>query len=228
MFPPDDPQNNRQTRLEFKNQAAAFQRSTSRGGEAWVHWEYSPEEWALFDRIDWRPRRRACFWVSISLLFLPGLGFFFYALGGPLAAVITVVIVAPGLLFCFWRIVLLGEARKRHLARQKSAQPHRITISQQGVWVAGAYFPLNDGDRYADLEEVKITSEPPVLYFRLTKSSNEVNSDGTYTSWTERLRVLVPRGHEEEAAQLTQRFRTKVIEPRKLAHEPVMNPPEPD
>jgi hypothetical protein len=94
--------------------------------------------------------------------------------------------------------------------------------------VAGAYFPLNAGDRYADLEEVKITSEPPVLYFRLTKSSNEVNSDGTYTSWTERLRVLVPSGHEEKAAQLTQRFRTKVIEPRKLAHESVMNPPEPD
>src|SRR5579863_3381044 len=24
------------------------------GHQAWVHWEYSPEEWAAFDRVDWR------------------------------------------------------------------------------------------------------------------------------------------------------------------------------
>lgn len=22
--------------------------------QAWVHWEYSPEEWEVFDRIDWQ------------------------------------------------------------------------------------------------------------------------------------------------------------------------------
>jgi hypothetical protein len=229
MSPSDEPQNNRLARLEFKNQiAVAFHRSVSRGGEAWVHWEYSPEEWALFDYIDWRPIRRACFWISISLLFLPVLGFFFYALGGLVAALIAVVIVTFGLLFCFWRIILLGEARKRHLGRQKSAQPHRITISRQGVWVAGTYFPLIDGDRDSDLEEVKMTPKPQVLHFRLTKSSNEYTSDGTWTSWTERLRVLVPHRHEKEAVRLMQRFRTEVINPRKQAQEPVMNPPEPD
>ena len=35
--------------------------------DAWVHWDYSPEEWALFDRIDWRMGRRAAFWLLIGL-----------------------------------------------------------------------------------------------------------------------------------------------------------------
>lgn len=25
--------------------------------QAWTHWEYSSEEWALFDKVDWRPKK---------------------------------------------------------------------------------------------------------------------------------------------------------------------------
>ena len=42
-----------------------------------------------------------------------------------------------------------------------------------------------------------------------------------------RLRVLVPRGHEEEAERLVQRFRIEVIEAQEQALERWRNPPEP-
>ena len=222
--PPDDHQKNVQARqqdwqhLKERLEDHLHSFPSSGDSDAWVRWEYSPEEWALFDRLDWKPGRRVVFWVSISLLFLPGLGFFFYALGGPVVAVTTVVIVALGLLFFFW-LGSNGEAGRRHRARKKSAQPHRITISKQGIWEAGTYFPLTR------LRTVKMTSPPPVLHFHSTigsVSTYDADVDPVY-----RLRVLVPRGHEEEAERLVQRFRIEVIEAQEQALERWRNPPEP-
>ena len=131
-------------------------------------------------------------------------------------------------LLAFWRFIFVSETRRRHLARQNPTQPHRVTFSRRGVWEAGTYFPLNEDIEGIYLEEVEMTSEPPVLRFRLTKTFSEYSDDNR--PWTERLHVLVPRGHEDEAAQLMQRFRTEVIEARKQAQQQARqerNPPEP-
>jgi len=187
--------------------------------QAWVHWEYSPEEWARFDQIDWRPRRRACFWVLMGLLPF-GLGLFLFAVSGSaVAGVLACAIVALTNLFLFW-ISHGTEAAQRHNARQKSAQPHRVTISKQGMWESGAYFPLEN------LARVKMTSRPPVLHFHSFTVYTDTATADTAASY--RRRVLVPSGHEEEAERLVQRFRTEVIEAREQAWQRMMNPPEPD
>lgn len=139
--------------LEAKEQQA--QRNES---QAWVRWEYSPEEWKRLDQIDWRPRRRACFWVLMGLLPF-GLGLFLVAVSGSaVAGVLAGAMAALPILFLFW-LSHGTEAARRHTARQQSAQPHRVTISKQGMWEAGAHFPLDN------LAAVKMTARPAVLHF---------------------------------------------------------------
>ena len=198
---------------------ARAQQAQGNDSQAWVQWEYSPKEWARFDQIDWMPRRRACFWLLMGLLpFGFGLGLFAVS-GSSVAGVLAIAIVALGILFFFW-ISHGTEAAQRHKARQKSVPPHRITISAQGMWEAGVYFPLTN------LARVKMTSQPPVLHFHsimlYTSSTEAADTVASY-----RRRVLVPSGHEEEAERLVQRFRTEVIEAQEQASQRVMKPPEP-
>jgi hypothetical protein len=222
MSASDDQRNNPQAeqrlqRLQQNRQMLENQVQALRNDEAWVHWEYSPEEWALFDTIDWQPKRRVVFWSLISLFTL-GIGAGAYAVSGFGSAILAFVVVALGMLFFFWLSRYTG-ARKRHLARQKSVQPHKITISREGLWEAGIYFPLKD------LARVEMTPRPPVLHFRSTTVSTSTAESDVAASY--RLRVLVPRGQEEEAANLVLRFRTEVIEAREQARKHALNPPEP-
>jgi len=192
-------------------------RQEAPNNDAWAQWEYSPEEWARFDSIDWKPKRRVFFWSLMALLTL-GAGAGAYAISGFRSAILVFVVVALGMLFFFWLSRYTG-ARKRHLARQKSVQPHRITIAGQGIWEAGTYFPLTA------LASVAMTAQPPVLYFRSTTVSTSTEESEVAASY--RLRVLVPHGHEEEATNLVQRFRTEVIAAREQAGKRALNPPEP-
>jgi len=182
--------------------------------QARVHWEYSPEEWALFDRIDWKLGRRIFFWLlcfgfALGILALSG----FSLAGFGISALLMLV-----MLFFLW-ISHYTEAAERHKARQKSAQPHRITISKQGIWIAGTYFSLEN------LAKVKMTPRPPVLRFHSFSVYTDSATADTAASY--RRRVLVPRGREEEAERLVQRFRTEVIEAREEALQRWRNPPEP-
>jgi len=188
--------------------------------QAWVHWEYSPEEWALFDRIDWRPRLRAFFWILLGLLFPLGFGLGLFAISRTfIAGVLACVFLEIGILICFLT-TLLTEAARRHKARQKPDQPHRVTISRQGMWEAGTYFPLDH------LASVKMTSRPHVLHFQGFSLNTDTATADSASSY--RRRVLVPRAHEEEAERLVQRFRTEVIEAEEEAQKLLRNPPEPD
>jgi hypothetical protein len=264
MYPSDDPLNNLSPEQRLRAEAAlrafgagAFQGMTpafmspftdaplqqAQSNQAWAHWEYSTEEWALFDKVDWRPRRRT-FWLLVmgSIVFLLAtlLSVLTQSTISPeqtttfiFATVLTIPLSMFGLGFGIFSVVYLApylEARKRHKARQNQVQPRRVTISRKGMWEAGTYFPLDDDDFRVYLKAVKMTSEPLVLHFRcaLGRSSITTSSDGTSAPASPQsttLRVLVPRGHEAEAAQLLQRFRTEVTgEPKKGS--PV-TPPEP-
>jgi len=194
------------------------------GSEAWVHWEYSPEEWALFEKIDWKPASRK-FWLVVGLCFLFLLGVV-ALVTFPVYLVSALDIVFVDIVSAFVSPVLImalivystryGGARKRHKARQQNPF-HTVTIAVQGVWEAGTYFPFDE------LNEVKMTPEPPALHFRrerrYSREKKTLRGDWLY--------VLVPGGHEEEAAQLVQRFNTEVIEARRRAWQRVLNPREP-
>lgn len=231
MSSSNDPPNNLevreklyQARQEFE-QRQALRSFTDHQDEAWVRWEYSPNEWALFEKIDWR-FQRLLFWVPVGSLVLI-----------VLAAILPWFVwnseTDPGLVFgvfvpasFLWvvSLILLGlynntyqDARARHKARQKL--PHTATFSKRGVWEASTFFPFNEGS--VTLKRVTMTSQPPVLHFRLA---------GSFVP----LRVLIPRGQEGEASLLLERFQTEVISVREKEEERQkqeaaqrLKPPEP-
>jgi hypothetical protein len=250
MFPADDPRNNvsptteqrfedaleRQRSRESSFQGAlpsspmqhiepvASQERVSES-QAWVHWEYNPEDWALFEKIDWKPARRT-FWLVVGLCFLFPADIIVIIWGSmsmsfvssplfPLLPVFLLPSIVPLIALIMYSDTY-NQAKKRHKVRQQD-QPHRVTIAEQGVWEAGTYFPF-DG-----LKEVKMTLEPLTVQFcrekRFRRREDTLRGDT--------LHILIPRGHEEEAAHLVQRFHTEVIEERKQARRRSMNPPEP-
>ncbi len=196
------------------------------GDQAWVHWEYSPEEWATFDRVDWRTVWLR-YWLLnlaplVGLFILGILGVVFFpanSLGivaGVIGFGITLLLPLLIVLFAVRRYSYL-EAKKRHQARQNQAQPLRVTFSKEGVWEAGTFFPLRDA-----LREVRMTSQPTVLHFRRKRHFTSLS--GRYTE-ADTLRVFVPGGHEAGATQLMERFRNEVIEA--ATKKPTYSPPEP-
>ncbi len=188
--------------------------------KAWIHWEYTPEEWALFDRVDWRSAQLR-YWlpnviVPVALFLLSALLFQVGVLQvGVLGAVSFMLIVVMGVLFMV-RVYDYGEARKRHMARLQQTQ-RRVTLARKGIWEAGTFFELSD------LQTARLTSQPTVLCFRCRHKTYDRTNNTTYKYST--VNVPVPRGRENEAAQLVERFH-EVIRERK--QEKGYNPPEPE
>ncbi len=70
----------------------------SKNTDVWMRWEYRPEEWALFERVDWRPINLR-FWLltCLSLLFLPIIGMLIWSSSSgkyPLLALSIVLLIA--------------------------------------------------------------------------------------------------------------------------------------
>ena len=182
---------------------------------AWAHWDYSPEEWALFDRVDWHAVRIRSWLPNLALLVCTIIldSVFFHT---PLSIVFLVLglsIVAPVFML---RGYSYQEAKKRHRARQNQTQPLRVTFSKDGVWEAGTHFP------FLALQRVRMTSQPAVLHFR--RKHHVYLSDGNGNNRYDTLRVLVPHGREAEATRLMERFRSRIIELNKPGTD---HPPEP-
>lgn len=195
--------------------------------QAWAHWDYDPYEWALFDKVDWVPVRNKsrrtlimgpvlCLAIIVALLTVVWVA-------SQSIAVALLVVLAPAIILLTVLMLLMisaassvKEAKKRYLARQNQAEPHRVTFSNEGVWEAGTFFAFKFGR--LELESVKRTANPAVLHFKMLK----FNYDGSWTGTAQRVHVLVPRGYEAEAEQLRQRYYTEVIKVKTK-----YNPPEP-
>jgi hypothetical protein len=65
-----------------------------------------------------------------------------------------------------------------------------------------------------------MTAHPPTLHFLSVIMVEKYSGPS-------RVRVLVPLGHEDEAARLVERYQTEVIDARKRSLESLWNPPEP-
>ena len=188
---------------------------TRHNQQAWAHWEYGPNEWAHFDKVDWTPVRNRS-WLTLMIIAILWIGIvavlwtrFALSAPGPLLFV-------NGLLLCLSLGPIIvaftstREARKRHQARHQPGQPCRVTFSRDGVWESGTYLT------FWRLLKVKMTANPPVLHFSLARPNGK-----TYD--TQKIHVLVPHNHEAEAQRLLQRYDTEVINARNKN----FNPPEP-
>lgn len=198
------------------------------GSQTWAHWEYGPEEWALFDLIDWVPVRNKSRLALIMgpILYLGIIGVLMAVVWAVSQSIDEILFIVPApaiilLMVLMFVMISAGAsikgAKKRYQARQNQAEPHRVTFSHGGIWEAGTYFSFDCGG--LELESVKMTAHPAVLHFKLLK----YNFDGSWTGTAENIHILVPRGHEQEAEQLRQRYYAEVIKTRNKPY----NPPEP-
>ena len=227
----DSPSWNQQTFTSTSN--SSFERvvSSEPRPQYWTKWDYSDEEWKLFDRLDWGRARNSLVITAILIalgsgailsflllgfLAVPGgdsdvpfLGIFFFAIFSFLTFILTFVFAGRQ----------FQEARKRHQARKTG--PQRVTIgtlsslNDQGVWIAGSFVPLQE--TFLSLNRIKTTERPPLLHL------HRKHLGIRQSSWYDTIRVLVPTGHEAEAAQLAERFRTETIASQKKSY----TPPEP-
>lgn len=235
MFLSDDnSRNSVEARVQEGQQRYHRQKKTAKTrvheDEAWVHWEYSSEEWALFEKVDWNVPcflfwgLAGCCTASVIAAILP---WFLFPQGTDVGPLLSMFL--PALLgWCVFLPLTMAylfsyiDARKRHKARQQESRT--VTFSREGVWEAGLFFPLNKFLE-ANLKKVTLTLDPPVLHFRLTRFHLGNNWRASPTSAT--LHVLVPRGQEEEAGFLQERFQTEVIQARAQREKRLKNPPEP-
>lgn len=193
----------------------------------WAHWEYTPEEWTRFDQLDWgsAKRRVLLFIVCAGLPFLLILSFFliiFFSVATTEPDALFPLLIIPGVLL--FVLVIIGltipgrdfrEARQRHSARLKGSR--RVTIGNvslldQASWQAGLYVPLQE--LLLDLVSVKMTENPPQLVFRRKHVGLR------QASWRDTIHLLIPHGHEDEARQLVERFRTETIGARRKGFTP--------
>jgi hypothetical protein len=166
-----------------------------------------------FDTVDWNLRRHVGIWLLSGLPICLGFGAIFYVSLGLVVAALVALLVALIIIWAYWRVHFVGEPRDRYLARHQPDQPPRVTFSGKGLWEAGMYFPLHESGK-AELEQVTMTSRPPTLHFRRALFASKYAPNPARITYAT-LHVLVPRGHEEEAVRLMQRYHREVIEPEK-------------
>ena len=188
----------------------------------WAQWDLAAGEWARFDALDWRPGIRWLLSLLFALNFAIGPLITFFVLGiDVLGLVIVIGVIALITPLAYWGSSLFGDGRRRHQTRKKPDEPRRVTLSGQGVWVAGVFFTFDNG-----LRTVKLTARPPMLILRSYVVLHNPDNNMTYRGPSV-IRLLAPRGHEDEAARLAQRYQTEVINARKEARRQFYNPPEP-
>lgn len=188
--------------------------------EYWARWKYSPEEWKRFDQLDWGRACALLLAVAVGSVAV-GMGFVAFVFtnlyADPLQTTspnyVTLAILAPMMLLIAFLLTyfLAGrhwlEARKRHQARKSPSR--RVTIGKlsslkdQGLWLAGTFIPLQE--MFLELKSISMTQNPPLLHLRRKHLYLR------QSSWYDTMPVLVPRGHEAEAAHLVERFRAETI-----------------
>lgn len=227
MSPSDYQRNDFQASLPVTDLSSPSKRES----EVWMRWEYTPEEWALFEQLDFGLISRK-YWriTSISILtyMLAGIfaGIFAWIRLSipPLAIVVPSILLAPLILIIAYSSRPYETAKKRQQARQKQSQHHQVTFSEKAIWEAGAYFPL--AEWWEDLRKVEMTDNPPALHFSHREPRSNLSVNGN-SSFIDKLHILVPRGHEAEARFLLERY-SSVIERRKRQKEEALNPREPN
>jgi hypothetical protein len=174
--------------------------------DPWVHWTYTPEEWAAFNQDDVEQRQSS--WrtnlIGYGVVFVLILGFCaWFSFGRDwdesagvrlFFTIFTPVVVVGGALLLTRQEANLGQLLYR--ARQRG--PREITIGPTGLREGRTFFAWRTG--MSRLTHVRLDpGDPPVLVFRTTRPVS-----GTPIDYE--VRVPVPAGREAEARQVVERF----------------------
>ena len=180
----------------------------------WARWEYSPEEWKMFDKLDWGYFQRRTFIIRVVtvLIYLSIAGstaLLLWQIASSFGSLLPLIFAQAMLLFAgilvpfYMTGRLFREAKKRHIARQ-TGQRHvtigSITFIDQSIWMAGLQISLQE--QFLDLVQAEVRFKPTHLC---------LTTQNTQTRQYNTIRILVPDGHEKEAMQLVERFRAETI-----------------
>ena len=219
MFDSEE-QDQHQEQSSRRHQRDARRQDRAAETDIWVRWEYPPDEWRLFDGVDWgspwRTRLLALWAAPLLAILASGLVAMLLHQFPPdpqagsnylLWLVLTVLffLLLIGWLI-FWLVVFLSpmqQARMRHKARRNGAP--RVTIGvhnqEHHIWLGGQSYRLLDGFRA--LDQVSLTSNPPVLHLRVKETAySRQSSYSIYDS----IALLIPREYAGEAQTLLERF----------------------
>lgn len=166
-------------------------------GQHWAHWQYDPDTWQRFAAAEWARRRRqvvpwslgaAAFSLVVVWLASEKAGSWPWDVGQTVLACLVVGgVVGAGVYVDGWQVY-----------RTRLGRPQAVYIGPRGIYQHGNYIPFRPpGPELRGVELVP--GDPAALCFRLK-----------YGRWARSfystVRVAVPRGREEEAATLVERF----------------------
>lgn len=176
---------------DYMRQAVASGGALS--GGVLAHWVYGAEEWAAYTKREASFRRRQAAVLALGTLVIVTLGGI-VAAGDPAAGFGIGCVVA----------VLVGVARWIRAAvanrANRSAALPEVVIGSSCILFNGRYQVLRDHQYSFGGVRLLETERPPILEFTVTwKTRRGATSN-------EQIRVPVPRGHEEEAKALLDRF----------------------
>lgn len=214
--------------------------ASGEGRSPWAQWEYTPEEWHLFDQRDWQGTVRmfkrsmqdlvrlylivAVFGVSLLLIFMltgriPSVSLLLFGVEA-LGLAAGMALILP--IFALTDVFQLLNAWKRHLARRKEAQyviiGNLTSSGKQAIWIGKQYVPLQTS--FLRLSQA-------ILYEDIHADANEQRYQPELAlgrrlgplnlASIDNIRVLVPRGYEKEAQQLAERFNKETISTKRKA-----------
>ncbi|MDQ2807136.1 MAG: hypothetical protein M3Z04_09540 [Chloroflexota bacterium] len=188
----------------------------------WVHWTYTPAEWATFAEWEQRnSRQRLHAWSQFTgvfiLLVVVAVGWLLYSASamGPSAGLNFALIGILILSVPFAVLLGLGYgaqnlARNKELEVARQSGPHEIYIGPKEIWIAGHTIWLP----HYTLDGVTVPIDTiQILYLRgQYVTPSHPLTRGYYPSTIELLRLYIPIpvGREEEALALVQRFQPLV------------------
>ncbi len=187
----------------------------SPGATYWANWQYTPDEWRHFDKLEWRHT----WWLAGQQLGIGvALGLVICISGGVFGvfrhyneAEWSIMLWALACLFGFillfgmwfaWREYSFGQT----LQTGRRQGPRAVCISPNIVQIGAGKSLLIRGYPPRELVSVTLRRAQPALLQFTTLTAKRTPSARRYTLW-----VPVPTGHEAEAAALAERFRREVI-----------------
>lgn len=200
------------------------QQASGYGSNAWARWDYTPDEWAAFDQLDWVPvRNRSLLMLILSPTLFLAITTISFLWGSPDQVGLLLTLLLLLLIATIWlmiaAIAALIDTGKRHRARHKPAELPRVTLTASGLWLTGTYFPLRED--FWHIKWVKMTTNPTVLHFKLRQTGIiEGHTTDIGLISTRTIHIPVPRSHEAEAEQLWQRYDDMVARSKKKPEHP--------
>ena len=168
-------------------------------GNHWARWQYSQDEWQSFTEREWARTKRKVKTAPLQTL-AGGL-----VIGLLLAWSAKDVTLGQGLIFGFVLGIPIGiliavttYLTGKSTYKKRLSAAGEVYIGPKGVYQDGSY---STWDQFGmKLNEVKLEpGDPSVVHFEIKGHRGAIQE----------VRVAVPRGREQEATELVQRFSTR-------------------